>query len=274
MPSIDRVGGASGPPGKSAYPVLSSDWTGLSPHLIASFFPVRRVVEGTNVRWERVPGSTEVRAPITDGSLETTANWTSPFENQTADAKLSSLSSMFQTGGFDSILNSLQERVGKDSFLGGQLGGANAQLQSLEGRTAITKLNSTQVFSGMPPIKLNVTAHFRALYDASAEVELPMRQLMAWAQPKKLSAQGLVGNLLDSNAEKGWRTVYPSEVPQIIGATYANMLFKPFVIEHGTYPLSGPRNRKGVLISGVMPLSLASLTAIDKDDWAGMFPRS
>jgi hypothetical protein len=256
----------------AANPVLSSDWTGLSRHLIASIFPVRRVVEGTTVRWEREPGSVEVQAPITDGSLEQTANWTSPFENQTADAKLSSLSSMFQTGGFEAILNALQQAVGADSFLGGQIGQANAQLKTLEGRTAVTKLNSTQVFSGMPPMRINVTAHFRALFNAVAEVERPMRQLMAWAQPKKLSTQGLVGNALDSSQEKGWRTVYPSEAPQILGMTYADMLIRPIVIETIPYPLTGPRDSNGHLLVGSMTLAMATLTALDKDDWAGMFP--
>lgn len=267
MPSIDRLGAYSGQSSGTENPVLSSDWTGLSPHLIASFFPVRRVVEGTNVRWERVPGSPEVRAPITDGNLEQAANWTSPFENQTADAKLSSLSSMFQTGGFEAILNSLQQTVGQDSFLGGQIGDANDTLKSLEGRTAVTKLNSTQVFSGMPPLKITVTAHFRALYDPVAEVESPMDQLMEWAVPKKLSTQGLVGNALDSSQEKGWRTVYPSEAPQVIGMSYANRLFKPVVIESAPVPLTGPRDSSGYMITAAMTLSLATLTAIDKDDW-------
>lgn len=260
MPSIDRG---------NAYSVLSSDWTGLSNKLIAKFFPVRRVVEGTNVRWEREPNSVEVHAPITEGTLEQTANWTSPFEGQTPDAKLSSLSSMLQTGGFGAILNALQQYLPADSFLGGSIDVATQQLQTLEGRTGVTKINSTQVFSGMPPMKLTVTAHFRALFDALAEVEHPMHQLMSWTLPKKLAQQGLVGNALDKAMKEGaLRTVYPSEIPQIIAMQYANMLFKPIVIESIPYPLTGPRDSNGRLISGSMTLSLATLTAIDKDDWA------
>lgn len=269
MPSIDRLGAYSGQSTGPNNPVLSSDWTGLSRHLIASFFPVRRIVEGTNVRWEREPGSVEVQAPLTDGQLEQTANWTSPFENQTADAKLSSLSSMLQTGGFDAILNSLQQLAGKDNGLGQSIQSVSSQIKTLEGRTAVTKLNSTQVFSGMPPLRLNITAHFRALYDAVSEVEAPMDQLMQWALPKVLSSQGLVGNALDSGTEKGWRTVYPSEAPQILGMFYATRLFRPVVIETIPYPLTGPRDRKGNLIAGAMTLSLATLTALDKADWAG-----
>jgi hypothetical protein len=270
MPSIDRLGAYSGQASGTANPVLSSDWTGLSRHLIASFFPVVRRAEGTTIRWERVPDSVEVQAPLTDGQLETTANWTSPFENQTADAKLSSLSSMFQIGGFEAIMNAIQQYFPTDGIVSAQIDTANKQLKSLEGLTAVTKLNSTQVFTGMPPLKITVTAHFRALYDAVAEVESPMNQLMAWAVPKRLATQGLVGNLLDKNAERGIRTVYPSETPQIIGMSYANKLFKPLVIESTPFPLTGPRDSKGRLISGAMTLSLATLTAIDKDDWTAI----
>jgi hypothetical protein len=259
VPGIDRG---------NAYPVLSSDWTGLSRHLIASFFPVRRIVEGTDVRWEREPNSIEVQAPLTEGQLDQTANWTSPFENQTADAKLSSLSSMLQIGGFEAILNSLQEVVGKDGYVGGKLNSASKALLTLQGKSAVTKLNSTQIFSGMPPLKITATAHFRALLDADAEVRRPMQQLMEWALPKKLSAQGLVGNALASDKELGWRTVYPSEAPQIIGMTYADCLFVPMVIENMPQPLTNPRDRDGRMLHAAITFTLGSLTALDKDDWA------
>ena len=267
MPSIDRSGGSSGQRPSSESLVLSSDWTGLSRHLIASFYPVRRVISGTTVRWERIPGSLEVQAPLTEAQAEITANWHSPFENQTADAKLSSLSSMLQVGGFEAILNSLSKLFGSDSFASSFLASANDRLQTLEGRTAVTKLNSTQVFSGMPPIKVNVTAHFRALLDPLAEVQRPMDQLTKWSLPRKLSEQGLVGNLVDTSQEKGWRTVYPSETPQIVAMQYAGMLFKPLVIEMMPVPITVPRDSAGRPLSSQATMSLSTLSAIDANDW-------
>ena len=262
MPSIDRLSAGS------ANQVLSSDWTGLSRYLIASFFPVRRVVDGTNIRWERVADSAEVQAPLTDGTAEQVQNWHSPFESQSADAKLSSLSSLFQIGGFEAILNAVQRVIPRAEALDGTLSAAQHQLQTLEGRTAVTKLNSTQVYSGSPPLKITITAHFRALTDPLAEVVRPMDQLMAWSLPKKLATQGLVGNLLDEAGEAGVRTVWPSETPQIIGMAYGGMLFKPLVIELMPYQLTTPRDIKGRPISGQLTMTLATLTAIDKDDWA------
>lgn len=268
MPSVDRA--YSGQQTGSAGSVLSSDWTGLSGHLLAHFYPVVRRVEGTTVLWQRDPDGAEVVAPLTDGNVEQRANWTSPFENQTADARLSSLSAMFQSGGFEPILNALQQFAQADPGLGGTIGQVKAQVASLQGLSAVTKLNSTQVFSGMPPVNITVTAHFRALFDARSEVEDPMHQLMAWAAPKKLAQQGIVGNALDPNVKGGAvRTVFPSEAPQVLAMQYANMLFKPLVIEATPFQLTGPRDSSGRLIAGAMTLSLQTLTAMDKDDWAG-----
>ncbi|NMM13589.1 MAG: hypothetical protein HHJ17_08645 [Rhodoferax sp.] len=257
MPSIDPTN----------YPVLSSDWTGLSKHLIASFYPVRRIVDGTKFWWEREPNSTEVQAPLTDGTIEQTANWTSPFENQQADAKLSSVSALLQMNGLQPILNSIAGMFGNGSVVGDKISSTGKALASLAGKTAVTKLNSTQIFSGMPPMKISVTAHFRALRNSDDEVQLPIDQLMAWTLPKKLSSQGFVGNAVDAEQELGWKTLYPSEAPQIIGMSYANCLFMPLVIEAMPVPLTGPRDRNGRMISAQIALTLGSLSALDASDW-------
>jgi hypothetical protein len=52
--------------------------------------------------------------------------------------------------------------------------GAIELLRNAAGRTGITKLNSTQIFSGMPPVKFSFTAHFRALTDPQSEVRDPI----------------------------------------------------------------------------------------------------
>jgi hypothetical protein len=265
MPSIDRL--YPTPPRGNDKPLMSN-WDGLSPHLLAHFYPVVRKVEGTTVLWQRDPDGAEVIAPITDGQVEQRANWLSPFENQTPDARLSSLSAMFQSAGFIPLLNAFQQYLQAQGIQSPLLDSAKNQLTTLEGRTAVTKLNSTQIFSGMPPLTITVTAHFRALYDSSAEVEDPMHQLMAWAAPKKLAQQGIVGNTIDSNTRGAVRTIYPSEAPQIIAMQYANMLLKPLVIEAIPYELTGPRDSDGRLIRAAVTMTLQTLMAMDKDDWA------
>lgn len=219
------------------------------------------------MRWEREPNSVEVQTPLTDGTIDQTANWTSPFENQSIDTKLSSVSAMLQSGEVQVILNSLAQLVGRENVVGQTLTSGGQQIATFAGLSGVTKLNSTQIFSGMPPIKITATAHFRAMSDPFSEVQQPMDQLMAWTLPKKLSAQGLVGGTIDPNQELGLRTVYPSDAPQIIGMQYADCLFMPMVFESMPQSLTGPRDRNGRLISAQITFTIGSLTALDKDDW-------
>ena len=256
-------------PGGTASTILSSDWTGLSRHLIASFFPVESYyaedAEKTK-RWRRVPDSVEVQAPLTDGTMDTTLNWHSPFENTGPDQKFSSFSALLQSGGITSLLQAIKELVpaGSQGFVQKGID----SLKALEGKTGFTKLNSTQIFNGMPPVKISATAHFRALNDAVAEVRQPINQLMSWALPRKLSPDGLL-----VTAAKGDPSLFPSEIPQIIGMQYADMSLMPLVIEAIPIPLTGPRDRNGVQLSAQITLSIASLSAIDQQDWNNSFIR-
>jgi hypothetical protein len=263
VPSIDRLSNAA--PGNT---VLSSDWTGLSRHLLAVFFPVQKAGEGPDARWERVPDSVEVQAPITDGQIEQTQNWNSPFEQTGLDAKLSSFSAMLQTGGFAAILNALGQNFEKDSIGAQASGQLNSEVAKLSGLSGVTKLNSTQVFTGSPPLKLSFTAHFRALFDPAAEVQAPINVLTGWSLPKKLAPDGVVSNVLKDGPDI--RTVYASRAPQIIGMVYANQLFKPMVIESVSRPLTAPLDRDGRYISASLQMTIASLTALDRDDWTAM----
>jgi hypothetical protein len=247
--------------------VLSSDWGGLNPLLIASFYPVERVLsaDGKSERWQRVPDSTEVRAPLTEFNMEHTANWNSPFENTGADQKFSSVSALLQAGALAPLMAQLQSLLKTQ----GADASALSSVSSLEGRSSVTKLNSRQIYNGTPPYKLTGTAQFKAFADAYEEVEAPVNQLVAWNLPKMLAADGPVLSLLMA----GSPSLYPSEVPQIIGMSFAGMQFLPLVIETCSYPIGGPRTSKGHLIEAPVQLSIASLSAIDKGDWAGFTTR-
>jgi hypothetical protein len=247
---------------------LSSDWTGLSKHLIATFYPVQQIPGSKDaLAWERKPDTPEVRAPLTEGTIEQTANWTSPFENQTADAKLGTFSAMLQSGGFSPALQALAALFPKDSVGSGLVNGLNKTLDDLRGKTSITKLNSVQIFTGMPPMKVNVTAHFRALRDSKQEVELPLSQLVEWSLPKQLSNSGIATKVIEGAKSGLVESLYSGDAPQIIGMQFANMLFIPLVIESVSRPLTGPRDRYGYLTSAQVTLSLSTLTALDQSDW-------
>lgn len=241
-------------------PALGSDWGGLSPHLIASFYAVKKEAapDGRSFYWRRDTTQPEVRAPLTEASAEATLNWQSPFENIGPDQKFGTLGALLQSGGFTSLLQALKQRFGGDVF--------DAAIQTskdMEGRSSFTKLNSTQVFNGMPPLRINVTAHFRAWSDARREVRDPMNQLMAWALPQQIAEDGLV---VRATAGDGLNP-YPSMIPQLLAMSYAGMLFQPIVIETIPYPLSGPRDGNGHLTHASLTMNLASLAALDRRDW-------
>ena len=238
--------------------VLSSLWDGLSPHLIASFFEVERA--GSD--WQPVPNGTTVKAPLVESSMEMTLGWQSPFEGAGADKGVPTLSAMMQSG-------ALQPYVSDG-------GKASQTLGKFEGRTGITKLNSIQVFSGMPPAKIQVVALFRAWRDALNEVESPVNQLMRWALPQYLAPTGPVMALLEGIKQiasgkplddAAADILLPSHAPCKIGMRYKGRILSPLVIESIGMPLNSPIDGSGRFVELAIPMTLCTLTALDRNDW-------
>jgi len=226
---------------------LSSEWGGLSPHLIASFWEVDKMGKSK--------GGATVKAPLSEANLEATLNWQSPFEQMGPETKAPTLFAMLQSGAIQPVVNHME--IGKS-------------LQQFEGRTGITKLNSTQVFNGMPPVKFQVTAVFRAWANAQREVMAPFDQLMEWALPIKLAKDGTILSLLDAiRGTKEWvEAVLPSEAPTLVGMHYKGRTYAPLVIESIGQPLSSPIDESGNFMELSVPLTLCSLSAWDRGDWA------
>lgn len=262
--------------------ILGSQWGELSPHLIAKFFPVKRMASGDGWVQSRdrreidaadkyiVDDGVEVHCPITDGNQEMTLNWQSPFENAGPESKAPALTAMLQSGALGAALQAFQSVP--DEFIGSKIKTVHDALDVAVGRTGITKLNSTQIFSGMPPVKLAMTLHFRALSAPDAEVRRPIRQLEEWAVPQHLSPDGLVANAAKNGiAQNLMATAFPSVSPQIIGMQYADIMLMPVVIESIGKPFTGPRTKDGVMLSVALPITLATLTALDRRDIHRMY---
>ncbi|MFM0158018.1 hypothetical protein [Paraburkholderia sediminicola] len=253
--------------------VLSSDWGGLNPKLIAKFYPLKRVQSGGGWVQSRdtrdlakeftVDDGFEVHCPITDGTQEMSFNWHSPFEGAGAESKAPTLSAMLQSGSLTPILEAFIARHGSS-------GTADKALEALaqaQGRTGITKLNSTQTFTGMPPVKLSVTLHFRAVTDPQSEVRDPISQLEQWAVPQFLADDGVIAGAVKSAGEDGiLQTIYPSVTPQILAMQYGDMLYQPMVIESLSKPITNPRDASGVMISCSVQATICSLVAWDRRD--------
>ncbi|WP_428383791.1 hypothetical protein [Nevskia ramosa] len=258
-------------------PVLQSQWGTLHPSLLARLYPVTRRSTGGSAAdyvWERAPasqgGDIEVAFPISDSTLDANLNWTSPFEAIGAENKLPIISALIQSGALASVTSTLigllpSEIGGIETGVETLADDAKKLVANLEGRTGITKLNSTQIFSGMNPLDFPLTAYFRAWQDARSEVEDPINQLMSWALPAELSKAGIVETF--ARDRDPIRALFPSRVPSILGIEYAGSTILPVVIESISQPITAPRNRSGARISVAIPMKMATLAALDRDEY-------
>ena len=262
--------------------ILSSLWNGLSPVLIARFYPLKKMPDGSG--WEQsrdksevsasdrysIDDGVEVHAPITDGTSEMTLSWNSPFEGAGAESKAPALTAMLQSGTLTPMLQAIAQELGYDAAGTAAAG----MLEKAAGRTGITKLNSTQIFSGMPPLKLSMTLHFRALVDPIAEVRAPIAQLQKWAVPQLLSADGLIAGGIKGAGKKDFiETIFPSIAPQIIGMRFGDRTYEPMVIESISEPFTSPRSDKGVLVQQSIQITLSTLNALDRRDIDRIYTR-
>lgn len=244
--------------------ILGSDWTGLNDVLIAQFFPLKR----HGHMYIRDRDEPIVSAPLEEGTeIEYQLDWHSPFENANADSKAPAFAAMLQSGILPQSWQSIANGTAKESELG-----ANALAKNLglaEGRTGITKLNSTQVFSGMPPIKIPMKILFRAKKDTQKEVMQPIKQLLKWAVPQELAINGPLVNLItgiSGSKNSGIEAMLPSIAPRLLGFEYKNRLYQPMVIEQITDPITSPTASNGDYVRAEVNITLCSLTAWGRSD--------
>lgn len=244
--------------------ILRSKWGSLSEVLQAVIFPV----DSTG---KFIAGSPQVIAPLFEASLEVSANWQSPFEQSGPESKIPAVMAMLQTGTLQSYAetilgkgdpgdNSLSARVSRDITEFSRDG---------QGRSGMTKLNSTQVFTGAAPIKVPLTLRFRAFDDPDAEVQQPIDQLIRWSLARSLAKDGNIVAAIQSfrDGQGFLKALLPSQAPQMVGMTYGGYTFAPMVIESIQHPITVPRTREGDPLHVAVQLTLASLTALDAGDW-------
>lgn len=240
--------------------VLSSDWHGLNEYLIA------RIFEVDNKGFRTTGDSIEVHAPFTECNIEATLNWQSPFENSSADQKAPALVAILQSGGIKENIEALPF-FGK-LLIGNQVTAASsieAGINRFEGRTGITKLNSTQIFTGMPPLKISAVLLFRAYKNSFSEVERPLRQLWQFALPKQISSDSLVARLKKVGSDTT-SALLPSKAPTLLGLEYKRRYYAPLVIESIGEPLSSPIDAEGFYTEVLVPITFGTLTALDRED--------
>lgn len=271
-------------------PREGSDWGHLSRHLIARIYPC-------DSQGIARPLELGVSGPATEVNFDTTLNWQSPFENIGPEAKAPALMAMIQSGSLVPVVNAIQAVLpAGDGVISSTLQRGSDTLKKavrdLEGKTGITKLNSRQVFSGMPPIKVTLTLHFRALTDPMAEVVDPYQRLLQMAMPQRLSEDGILAGAIDGAASMDYgkfsstgtandgatsavdsflKVMFPSDAPMLVGFIYGNNRYPAMVIESISNPLDGPMDPNGRPSYRAVQLTLATLTALDRADIGKMF---
>lgn len=249
-------------------PVLGSKWDGMNEHLLARIF----LGEKGDAGWGRSTiDRTTVVCPLIDPQMEIVQNWQSPFEQAGVDAQAPFFAAMLQTGGFLPVLDKISDlakQVGAEAT-----SGLSDYARQGIGRSSITKLNSTQVFTGMPPIKITTTLLFRAWNDSTAEVERPVDQLMSWVLPEEISGDAsLVLRLAEATTanDKGamLKAMFPSKAPPIVGLTYKNRTWLPLVIESISLPIGSPIDAQGRFTELAVQATFCTLTALDRADWS------
>ena len=253
---------------------LGSNWGVLSPLLLARVFVCDSKGVADIKEYQGVYGAME------EGSFEATFNWQSPFENMGPETKAPALTAMLQSGSLVPVLNALQAvNPAPDSKIGSMIDASadklKAAVKELEGRTGMTKLNSRQVFSGMPPVRVNFSMVFRAISDAATEVEAPLQRLLEWVFPQELAEEGILSEVVQTarDVDSFIKALFPSTTPRLLGLTYAGRTWSPMVVESISYPLSGPKDARGNFTELTVQVSMATLTALDRPDIKRFFAR-
>lgn len=254
---------AAAKPGTPSSPdstIVKSVWDGLNPNLVAVISTVKKEEN----RWVWAKDAPWLVGLLSEANMEVQLGWRSPFENSNPENMAPTVAAMAKSG----ALQPLMEQLGVGKYTGQTLG-------DLEGRTGVTKLNSTQVFDSMVPMKITGTLIFRAWKDAAQEVEAPLAQLMSWALPQKLSSDGLLlGRAVQGAKGELSKTdvLMPSWSPVVVGMRYKGRSMRGLVIESVGIPLDSPIDKKGRFVQLRIPITLCTLSAIDREDWKGYGP--
>lgn len=257
-----------------------SRWGSIHKNLLAQIYTVDK--SGKKI------GDFIVEAAITEGSFELASQYGSPFDAN-PDQRMPSLMGMVQSGEFVSAIGNIANsakssdgviglasaalsKVGEVTGFSGLLEKAGNAIQSVEGKTNLTKINSIQIFNSTQAVKLSITLFFRAWEDAKKEVEAPISLLEQWALPAFLEKYGIAQNVAESIAKNDslidgvFGGLFPSTVPPFIAINYAGRTYLPFLIESISTPLVTERDSNMNRLAASVTLSIVSRAAWDAGD--------
>lgn len=199
-----------------------------------------------------------------EGELSIDNQYSTPFENSNPEQKLPTLMGQLQSGDWVNTLNSVL-----GSTVGAQLSTNQIEkLNALEGRSNLTKLNSTQIYVFTQSITMPFTLMFEAWVDAKIEVEDQLDLLKKWSLPISLSDQSLISSVAENPS---LTSLFPSEVPPFVSISYGGKRYAPMLIGSFSEPLANPKDKDGNRLLVVAQSSFMSRTAWDRNNISGLY---
>lgn len=236
---------------KSDFDIAKSDWGALNPLLFGK-------IRLCDKEGKALDDSQTVTGIAIDGDLTIESQYSSPFENSSAESKLPTLMGMLQAGDW---VDTSEKVLGA---MGIQMGGdLKEKLNQFEGKTNFTKVNSTQIFLSTQPVRLSMALFFEAWRNAKLEVENQIALLQQWALPVHLSDNSLLGNAAESQSIDA---LFPSTVPPYVSFAYAGKRYAPLLLESVSAPLVKPIDKSGNRLICEVNITLVSRTSWDKSD--------
>ena len=208
-----------------------------------------------------------VAVMLTDGEKTIESNYQTPFDSSNPEHKMPTLMASLQTG---ELVEAIGNIVGTNGVLQAAAdltdpltSGIRNLAKSAEGKTNLTKINTTQVFTSTASIRISLSLFLIALRDPLVEVEHKIAQLEAWSLPKYLSSRGLAENISQNGVAEG---IFSGVVPPFISISFHGKTYAPFVIESVSSPLNAPINEDGNRLNLAFNVNLLSRAAWDASD--------
>lgn len=204
-------------------------------------------------------GDDQVVAVAIDAEMSLESQYSNPFEQSNPEHRMPTLMGMLQSGDWVNTLDSVLSNV-----FGVELSGDRKDaLNKLQGRSNLTKTNSTQIFVSSQPVTISATLYFGAWQDAKIEVEDQVRLLQQWALPVKL-AEGTIINEFAKDASI--ESLFPSIVPPYVAVYYGGKKYVPLLIQSVSAPLVVPMDGEGNRMQLQVQVTLVSRTAWDANN--------
>jgi len=209
-------------------------------------------------------GTDQVVAVAIDAEMTVESQYSSPFDSINPEHRWPTLLGMLQSGDWVSTLDSAMSNI-----FGVKLSGDTKEnLEKIEGRSNLTKQNSTQIFVSSQPVTIPATLYFGAWENAKTEVEDQIRLLQQWSLPVELVEGSLIKEVVENRTLE---SLFPSKVPPFVAVYYGGKKFLPLLIQSVSAPMVVPMDSDGNRMQLQVQITFVSRTAWDANNITQMY---